>query len=94
MAFCISEYVAKSPKSCGVVCEAANLVVSLGDTRKETMMLKVFLTTDPQTRRALYDDEAKLLGVFQSISEAEEALGDMLAFCTIRSEGKEVQRNR
>jgi hypothetical protein len=48
-------------------------------------MLKVFLTTDPQTRRALYDDEAKLLGIFQSISEAEKALGDMLKFCTIRS---------
>ena len=49
-------------------------------------MLKVFLTIDPQTLRALYDDEAKLLGVFQSMSEAEEALGDMLNFCTIHSE--------
>lgn len=53
-------------------------------------MLKVFLTTDPQTRRALYDDEAKLLGVFHSISEAEEALGDVLTFCTIRSESKDL----
>lgn len=49
-------------------------------------MLKVFLTIDPQTLRALYDDEAKLLGVFQSISEAEEALGDTLNFCTIHDE--------
>lgn len=49
-------------------------------------MLKVFLTIDPQTLRALYDDEAKLLGSFTSMSEAEDALGDMLNFCTIHSE--------
>ncbi|HEX5362903.1 MAG TPA: hypothetical protein VFW59_01405 [Gallionella sp.] len=49
-------------------------------------MLKVFLTIDPQTLRGLYDDEAKLLGIFQSMSEAEDALGDMLNFCTIHSE--------
>lgn len=47
-------------------------------------MLKIFLTKDPQTLRGLYDDESKLLGVFQSMSEAEEALGDMLNFCSIR----------
>jgi hypothetical protein len=47
-------------------------------------MLKIFLTTDPQTRRGLYDSESKLLGVYQSISEAEAALGDMLNFCSIR----------
>ena len=51
-------------------------------------MLKVFLTIDPQSLRALYDDEAKLLGVFKSISEAEDALGDMLNFCTIRDESR------
>lgn len=51
-------------------------------------MLKVFLTIDPKTMRGLYDDEAKLLGVFQSMSEAEEALGDMLNFCTIHSEAQ------
>lgn len=51
-------------------------------------MLKVFLTIDPQTLRALYDDEAKLLGAFESISEAEEALGEMLNFCTIHDESK------
>lgn len=49
-------------------------------------MLKVFLTIDPQTMRALYDDEAKLLGIFQSIIEAEETLGDILNFCTIHYE--------
>jgi len=48
-------------------------------------MLKIFLTIDPQTLRGLYDSESKFLGVFQSISEAEEALGDMLNFCSIRS---------
>ena len=47
-------------------------------------MLKVFLTQDPQTLRALYDSEAKLLGVFQSMCEAQETLGDMLNFCSIR----------
>jgi hypothetical protein len=51
-------------------------------------MFKVFLTIDPQTMRALYDDEAKLLGIFQSMSEAEEALGDMLNFCSIHDEAK------
>lgn len=51
-------------------------------------MLKVFLTIDPQSLRALYDDEAKLLGVFKSISEAEDALGDMLNFCTIHDESR------
>ncbi|OGS81442.1 MAG: hypothetical protein A2061_04950 [Gallionellales bacterium GWA2_59_43] len=51
-------------------------------------MIKVFLTIDPYTLRALYDDEAKLLGVFQSMSEAEDALGDMLNFCTIHHEAK------
>lgn len=52
-------------------------------------MLKVFLTIDPKTMRGLYDDEAKLLGIFQSMSEAEDALGDMLNFCTIHSEGQQ-----
>lgn len=47
-------------------------------------MLKIFLTIDPLTLRGLYDDESKLLGVFQSMSEAQEALGDMLNFCSIR----------
>lgn len=51
-------------------------------------MLKVFLTIDPQTLRALYDDEAKLLGSFASMTEAEDALGDMLNFCTIHSEAQ------
>lgn len=48
-------------------------------------MLKIFLTIDPQTRRGLYDNESKLLGVFRSMHEAEAALGDMLNFCSIRS---------
>ncbi|MDX8398952.1 MAG: hypothetical protein R8K20_01735 [Gallionellaceae bacterium] len=48
-------------------------------------MLKIFLTIDPQTRRGLYDSETKLLGTFQSMSEAEAALGNMLSFCSIRT---------
>ncbi len=47
-------------------------------------MLKVFLTIDPQTLRGLYDNESKLLGVFSSMNAAEETLGDMLNFCSIR----------
>lgn len=50
-------------------------------------MLKIFLTIDPQTRRGLYDSESTFLGIFQSMSEAEKALGDMLNFCSIRSAG-------
>jgi hypothetical protein len=49
-------------------------------------MIKIFLTTDPATGRGLYDDEAELLGKFISVSDAENALGDMLRFCSIRSE--------
>lgn len=48
-------------------------------------MFKIFLTIDPHTRRGLYDSESKFLGVFQSINDAEKALGDMLNFCSIRS---------
>ena len=48
-------------------------------------MFKIFLTTDPQTRRGLYDNEVKLLGVFQSMREADETLGELLKFCSIRS---------
>ena len=50
-------------------------------------MLKVFLTRDPETRRGLYDSEATFLGVFHSMLEAEETLGEILNFCSIRSAG-------
>ncbi len=48
-------------------------------------MFKIFLTVDPQTHRALYDSEAKYLGTFMSINEAELRLGEMLNFCSIRA---------
>lgn len=48
-------------------------------------MIKIFLTIDPATGRGLYDDEAKLLGRFSSVSDAEIELGDMLRFCSIRT---------
>jgi hypothetical protein len=54
-------------------------------------MLKVFLTKDPQSLRGLFDNEAKLLGVFHSMNEAEKTLGDMLNFCTIHSEAEHQQ---
>jgi hypothetical protein len=47
-------------------------------------MLKVFLTIDPQTRRGLYDSEATFMGAFQSLLEAEETLGEILSYCSIR----------
>ena len=49
-------------------------------------MIKIFLTIDPATGRGLYDDESMLLGRFPSVTDAESALGDMLRFCSIRSE--------
>ncbi|MBA4382987.1 MAG: hypothetical protein C0406_10520 [Sideroxydans sp.] len=61
---------------------------SLSHTDKQVegskIMCKVFLTTDPMTQRGLYDDESKFLGIFQSLRDAEQALGDLLNFCTIR----------
>lgn len=49
-------------------------------------MIKIFLTIDPATGRGLYDDESRLLGRFSSIGDAETELGDLLRFCSIRSE--------
>lgn len=48
-------------------------------------MFKIYLTTDPQTRRGLYDSEVKFLGVFSSLREANATLGELLSFCSIRS---------
>lgn len=51
-------------------------------------MLKIFLTSDPDTGRGLYDDESLFLGRFTSLREAESELGDMLRFCSIRSDNQ------
>lgn len=48
-------------------------------------MFKILLTTDPETRRGLYDNEVKLMGIFRSMREADEALGELMQFCSIRS---------
>ncbi len=48
-------------------------------------MVNIYLTTDPHTQRALYDSEARFLGLYESMRAAYEALGDLLNFCTIRS---------
>lgn len=48
-------------------------------------MFKIYLTTDPQTRRGLYDSEAKFMGIFRSMHEADETLGELLNFCSICS---------
>jgi hypothetical protein len=48
-------------------------------------MVNIYLTTDPETHRALYDSESKFLGIFQSMRDAYEVLGDLLSFCSIRS---------
>ncbi len=47
-------------------------------------MIKIFLTVDPQTRRGLFENETKFLGAFPSMRDAQEVLGDMLSFCSIR----------
>ncbi len=49
-------------------------------------MIKIFLTIDPATGRGLYDNESQLLGRFTCITDAETELGDLLRFCSIRSE--------
>ena len=46
-------------------------------------MLKVILTVDPKTMRALYDDETTVLGVYITIQEATEMWGDLIRFCSI-----------
>jgi hypothetical protein len=48
-------------------------------------MFKIFLTTDPQTLRGLYDSEVQFLGIFKTMREADETLGELLNFCSIRS---------
>lgn len=53
-------------------------------------MLQITLTMDPATGRGLYDDEAESLGAYRSLTDAEESLGDLLRFCTIHSQNKEV----
>ncbi|MBU3903738.1 MAG: hypothetical protein KKG03_02400 [Gammaproteobacteria bacterium] len=48
-------------------------------------MVNIYLTTDPHTHRALYDSESRFMGLFHSMRDAYEALGDLLNFCSIRS---------
>lgn len=47
-------------------------------------MIKIFLTSDPETGRALYDDESRFMGLFTSLAAAENELGELLHFCSIR----------
>ncbi len=54
--------------------------------KREAIMIKIFLTIDPATGRGLYDDESQLLGKFSSVTDAVTELGELLRFCTIRSE--------
>lgn len=53
-------------------------------------MLKIFLTSDPDTGRGLYDDETLFLGRFPSMNDAENELGDILRFCSIRSDSQQA----
>ena len=48
-------------------------------------MLKIILTIDLKTHRALYDNEATVLGLFRSMAEAEKELGDVIRFCSIQA---------
>ena len=52
---------------------------------EETSKVRVYLTVDPETGRALYDDESKFMGVFDSVLDAAKQLGDdVLSFCNIK----------
>ena len=46
-------------------------------------MVKIVLIRDPETGRALYADESKVLGIFDSLEEADKHLGDLLRHCNI-----------
>ncbi len=46
-------------------------------------MVKIVLIRDPETGRALYAEETKVLGVFDSVVEASKHLGDLLKHCNI-----------
>ena len=50
-------------------------------------MIKIILTVDPTTQRAMYADECKVLGVFADINTAVRELGDEIIrrFCSIRT---------
>jgi hypothetical protein len=47
-------------------------------------MYQVILVVDPATGRGLYKEEEKRLGVFGSLAQAAEVLGNLLNFCTIQ----------
>lgn len=47
-------------------------------------MMAIFLTSDPVTGRALYDNEARLLGRFATLVDAEQELGELMRYCSIR----------
>jgi hypothetical protein len=44
-------------------------------------MIRVYVTVDPETGRALYDDEKLFLGTFMSFQAAYDQLGDQLIRC-------------
>lgn len=49
-------------------------------------MVKVWVTIDPQTGRALYRDEETCMGVFESVAKAAEQIGHhLMRFCSIRA---------
>ncbi len=55
-------------------------------------MLQITLTMDPATGRGLYDDEAESLGSYQSLTDAEQSLGELLRFCTIYTQNNDVHQ--
>jgi len=48
-------------------------------------MYAIYLTTDPDTGRGLYQDESKFMGKFETIQQAAESLGGLLRFCSINT---------
>lgn len=49
-------------------------------------MVKVYVSIDPKTGRALYRDEEEFLGAFESMFAAVQAIGqDFVRFCSFRA---------
>jgi hypothetical protein len=48
-------------------------------------MVKIVLIQDPETGRALYSDETKVMGVFESVMAAKKELGALMSYCNIET---------
>jgi hypothetical protein len=55
-------------------------------------MISVYVTTDPQTGRALYHDERIFKGTFRDYQEAYDQLGDeLLRYCSVYTASRDTR---